>query len=453
MTRVSRGDLSTGIVSLLVLAGLLAATLLIYAKTFTPSVSVTLLASNAGNAMQRGADVKVRGVLVGRVTSVTSVGDGARISLSLDPAQAEQIPADATARLLPKTLFGERFVSVVVPSASDGSPAITSGATIRQDSSFEGVELQRVFDDLLPVLQTLQPEKLASTLSEVSSALRGRGTEIGASLDEFSAYLTKFGPEVPKLADDLQALASVANTYSDSLPDLLGALNDLTTFAQTQVDQQQQLKTLFSTVISSANTTGGWVGSNSSTIIGLSRDSLPALDVSAQYASEFPCTFSALTGMIPKMDKALGVGTSQVGLHGTMTIVPSRGKYVAGKDVVVPTATGNPACPYVPTGTPVTAPDGSTTAYQPAIAPAAPSATVTTAAKTAATTAGTATTTGAALSSLAAAPGLGMANSPAENAWIAELVAPSSGVSPSQFPDFGSLLLGPALRGSVVTVR
>ena len=443
MTRLSRGDVTTGIVSLVVLIGLLVGTLLVYTKAFTPAVSVTLLAGDAGNALQRGADVKVRGVLVGRVTGVTSVGHGARISLSLDPAQAEQIPADATARLLPKTLFGERFVSVVVPSARGAAAAISSGDTIHQDSSFEGVELQRVFDDLLPVLQTLQPEKLASTLSEVASALRGRGTQIGSSLDEFSAYLIKFGPEVPRLADDLQALASVADTYSSSLPDLLGALDDLTTFARTQVDQQQQLKALFSTVISSANTTGGWVGSNSSTIIGLSRDSLPALDVTAQYASEFPCTFSALTGLIPKMDKALGVGTPERGLHGTMSIVPSRGKYVAGKDVVVPTATGDPACPYVPTGTPVTAPDGSTTSYRQTIAPAG------TAAAGTPTAQGTAT----AAASLAAAPGLGMANSPAENAWIAELVAPSFGVSPSQFPDFASLLLGPALRGSVVTVR
>lgn len=456
MTRLNRGDVTTGIVSLVVLVGLLVGTLLVYTKAFTPAVSVTLLAGNAGNAMQRGADVKVHGVLVGRVTGVTSVGDGARISLSLDPEQAAQIPADATARLLPKTLFGERFVSVVLPAAGHGGAAIQSGATLHQDSSFEGVELQRVFDDLLPVLQTLQPEKLASTLSEVSSALRGRGTQIGSSLDEFSAYLTKFGPEVPRLADDLQALASVADSYSGSLPDLLGALDDLTTFARTQVDQQQQLKSLFSSVISSANTTGGWVGSNSSTIIGLSRDSLPALDVTAQYASEFPCTFSALTGLIPKMDKALGVGTAERGVHGTLTIVPSRGKYTAGKDVVVPTATGNPACPYVPTGTAVTAPDGSTTSYRQTITPAAATGGTAASSNNPAAAGGAAAgaaANAAAVVSLDVAPGLGMANSPAENAWIAELVAPSSGVSPSQFPDFASLLLGPALRGSVVTVR
>ncbi|MEO7061747.1 MAG: MCE family protein [Lapillicoccus sp.] len=433
MTPVNRGDLTTGLLYLLLLVALLAGTLLAYTRAFSPSVSVTLLASDAGSSLQRGADVKVRGVLVGRVTGVSTTGDGARIDLSLDPSQARQIPAGATARLLPKTLFGERFVSVVVPS-SGGGAAIESGATIHQDTSHEGVELQRVFDDLLPVLQTLQPEKLSATLSEVSTALRGRGTEIGQSLDEFSAYLDKFGPEVPRLADDLSALASVANTYSDSLPDLLGALDDLTTFAQTQVDQRQQLETLFSTVISSANTTGGWVGQNSSTIIGLSRDSLPALDVTARYASEFPCTFQALTGLIPKMDHALGAGTDQPGVHGTMTIVPSRGKYVLGRDVVVPTASGNPACPYVPTGTQVTAPDGSPTTYRPTPLLGATSA-------------------GGAAAVTRTDAGLGMANSPAENSYIAELMAPSSDLAPSQFPDFGSLLLGPALRGSVVTIR
>ncbi|GAA1887565.1 MCE family protein [Lapillicoccus jejuensis] len=432
MTALRRGDVVAGLVYLLVLALLLAGVAAAYGKTFERTVAVTLTASTAGNAMRAGADVKMRGVLVGRVTGISASATGAVLDLALDPAQTGEVPADVQARLLPKTLLGERYVSLVVPGGGAASgPMIAAGATIHEDRSAEAVELQRVLDDLLPLLQTVQPEKLASTLGEVSGALRGRGRDLGSSLSELGAYVQRLQPRVPRIADDLQALSSVADTYTQAAPDLLAALDDLTTFAQTQVDQQQQLASLYATVVSSANTTGGWVGDNSSTIIALSRDSLPALDTTARYASEFPCTLAALTALVGPMDRALGKGTDQPGVHGTLSIVPSRGRYVSGRDAVVPTAAGGPRCPYVPTGRSVVAPDGTTQAY------AAPAA----------------SGTGAGVALPSAAAGLGLANSPAENAWIAELVAPDAGTSPQAFPGFSSLLLGPALRGSVVTRR
>jgi phospholipid/cholesterol/gamma-HCH transport system substrate-binding protein len=49
--------------------------------------------------------------------------------------------------------------------------------------------------------------------------------------------------------------------------------------------------------------------------------------------------------------------------------------------------------------------------------------------------------------------GIGTDNSPQENQVIAELVAPSVGSSPATFPRWSSLLLGPALRGTSVTLK
>jgi phospholipid/cholesterol/gamma-HCH transport system substrate-binding protein len=56
-------------------------------------------------------------------------------------------------------------------------------------------------------------------------------------------------------------------------------------------------------------------------------------------------------------------------------------------------------------------------------------------------------------STSAASTGIGSVNSPQENQLIAELVGPQAGVAPSQFPRWGSLLLGPALRDAQVVVR
>ena len=77
---------------------------------------MTLETDTAGNQLQEASDVKVRGVIVGEVREVEAERRAAPpSSWRIDPEYLDQIPADVTARLLPKTLFGERFVSLELP--------------------------------------------------------------------------------------------------------------------------------------------------------------------------------------------------------------------------------------------------------------------------------------------------------------------------------------------------
>ena len=97
-----------------------------YQQRFTPVVPVTLLTDRIGNQLQTRSDVKIRGLIVGEVRSISTSGDGARIELALQPGRRAHIPRNVSARLLPKTLFGERYVELVPPAApgpADRAPA------------------------------------------------------------------------------------------------------------------------------------------------------------------------------------------------------------------------------------------------------------------------------------------------------------------------------------------
>ena len=418
-------DAFVGLIYLAVIAGLISLSVMIYNKDFVSTVKVTLTTNDIGSSLQRGSDVKVRGLLVGEVTKIGTNGDGARLQLALSPAKAKQIPTNVTARLLPKTLFGERYVSLVLPSTPSAA-TLQSGDQIAQDRSAPAVELDHLFDDLLPVLTAVQPEKLASMLGEFSKALRNRGTELGQTFTTIEAYLKKFLPKVPELESDLSAFASVLDTYNTAAPDLLNALNDMTVSSKTLVDQQKELRTLFATVTTASNTIGGFVSSNSDTIISLSKDSLPSLQVAAQYSSEFPCISKALANFIPTMDRVLGAGTKEPGMHVILHNVPVVLPYQSGKDNPQPyNDKDGPRCPYVPS------------------------------AGLANTALATSTAKPAAQSTLLGGQSqdLGTANSPGENQIIAELIAPTMKMAPSDFPKWGSLLLGPTLRGTVVSVK
>ncbi|WP_460939077.1 MlaD family protein, partial [Phycicoccus ginsengisoli] len=125
-------DRAYGLAFLVVVGLLMALCVATYAKVFDRTVDVTLLTDRVGSQLQTSSDVKLRGLIVGEVRRVETTGRGARLVLALDPSTVGLIPANVSARLLPKTLFGERYVDLVSPQA--GSPArhLQDGDTIEQ---------------------------------------------------------------------------------------------------------------------------------------------------------------------------------------------------------------------------------------------------------------------------------------------------------------------------------
>ncbi|MGQ4440459.1 MlaD family protein, partial [Streptomyces violaceoruber] len=67
-----------GVVFVLVPALLIWLAVAVYDKKFTDSDPVVVETGSAGNQMHPGAEVKLRGVVVGEVRAIDATGDGAR---------------------------------------------------------------------------------------------------------------------------------------------------------------------------------------------------------------------------------------------------------------------------------------------------------------------------------------------------------------------------------------
>ena len=91
---------------IVIVMAFVAVTVAIYNRAFTSSDSVTMYTDDMAFALPNDADVKARGVLVGRVAGVELEGDRVRVDMEFDPAYMDQLPANISGRLLPKTLFG-----------------------------------------------------------------------------------------------------------------------------------------------------------------------------------------------------------------------------------------------------------------------------------------------------------------------------------------------------------
>ncbi|MEV2243310.1 MCE family protein [Streptomyces sp. NPDC049970] len=418
-----------GVAFVLVPAVLVWVSVSVYEKDFTDDATVTVRTGSVGNEMHDNADVKLRGVVVGEVRHIATDGEGARLTLAIEPGRLGRIPADVTAQMLPTTLFGERFVALV-PPAVPSARALRAGAVIPQDRSSNAIELEEVLDNVLPMLTAVKPEKLAATLNAVSQALEGRGEKLGDTLVTLDAHLKEFNPQLPTLNADIKELVKVSTLYADAAPDVLDALTDFTTTSGTIAEQQAELADLYGSTTASAQDVTSFLRKNKDNLIRLSAAGRPTLELLAEYSDAFPCTLRTMAGFVPAMDKALGKGTDRPGLHVTLRPVESKGKYVAGRDTPVYGATGGPHCYSVPyTGKAVPTADVRTVSVP---------------------------GTGAAGETRepeAADTALGMPNSPEESRLVNELVAPSLKVQPQSLPDWSGVLIGPAFRGAEVKLK
>lgn len=415
------GVRTAGVLFLVVMSALVLLSIKIYEKDFVTSVPVTLRADRVGNQLREGGQVKARGVVVGEIREVRATPAGAEIELAMEPGKVAQLPKDVSALLVPKTLFGERYVQLSIPDSSTAR-ALAAGDVISQDRSANAIELERVFDNLLPLLQAVQPQKLATTLTTVATALEGRGEQIGKTLATAADYLGKFNPNLPTFTANIRDLATVSRLYGDIAPDLLDALTASAVTLNTVQEKRVDLGAVYQQVTGSAQNVTTFLTNNRDNIIALTADSRAPLEVAAKYSPSFKCTLDALAGLKPQMDKVLGAGTKEPGLHSEIIVSEDRGKYEPGKDDPVYNATGEPRCypsnGLVSQGIVVSGEESGAVGLLPG-----------------------------------PEGDLGLANSPQERELISTLVAPSLGVPPGQVPGWSSVLVGPLFRGTEVTLR
>lgn len=435
-----------GLLMIAVLVGGVTLSIAIYNKAFSSFVDVKLEASDIGNQLMEQSDVKVHGLIVGSVKSIAATQDGAELTLALDPESAKMIPSNVSARFLPKTLFGERYVSLEIPQ-TPASATLRSGDVIPEDRTQAAIQLSKALDDLLPVLQAVQPQKLSATLTAISTALQGRGDELGQTLSDLGSYLDGLNPHLPELQHNLQALAKFSNNLSNTAPDLVQTLDNLSTTSKTIVDEQQNLQALYGDVTTASQTLESFVRANSSNLISLAESSRPTAELLAKYAPEYPCLLGEMAGLVPRLDAAYGKGTSQPGLHATVEIVVNRGAYQAGQDEPRFDDTRGPRCYPVPglgEVAPQYPPDGP---IKDGSQPSSGSKTASDGLVPANTAAdaggynGSGTTAGSPV------------NTPAEQDFLDELVGPQIGMSADEMPGWSGLLIGPLYRGAEVTIK
>jgi phospholipid/cholesterol/gamma-HCH transport system substrate-binding protein len=279
---------TAGIAFLTVMAVLVGLSIAIYDKAFSHPTMVTIKAQSAGLQLARFGDVRRHGALVGSVREISNDGKQAVIKIALTPSAAKDIPENISVDILPTTLFGQKYISIIDPS-DPSSKSLSNGDVIPASRVRTNVELQKILADLFPLLRSIRPADLSSTLYALATALRGRGDELGQTFVKLDSYLTTMNVHLPTLQQDLVLLARVSKTYAIAAPDLVRLLRNATTTAHTVTDKQADLKTFFTDVTGLGKTSTRVLSVNEANIVRAPAVSRPLLGLLDTYSPELPC--------------------------------------------------------------------------------------------------------------------------------------------------------------------
>ncbi|MEU5840915.1 MCE family protein [Rhodococcus sp. NPDC047139] len=351
------------------LAVIVTVALTMFAGGFTSTVPLTVTSPRSGLVMESDAKVKMRGVEVGRVASIEHTPAGAVLHLDMQPGQMQLIPSNARVAIESTTVFGAKFVDIVVPD--DPSPVpMQEGAVIAADNVT--VEFNTVFEHLSDVLAQIRPEKLNATLGALSEALNGRGDELGATLVEADAYLAEMNPSLPQLRADLVSAAQVTDVYADTAPDLMTTIGNATDVGNTVVDEQQQLDLLLMNLTGLANTGRDVLGENE-TQLTTALDSLShTTGLLGEYSPELTCFIIGLNDARVAFEPMAGTG-QYAALTLSTSFMGGATPYNTAQDLPVVGASGGPNCWGMPNfdprregSTPFVVTNTGTTPYKPA---------------------------------------------------------------------------------------
>jgi phospholipid/cholesterol/gamma-HCH transport system substrate-binding protein len=285
---------------LLLLIGSIWLTYVLFTGTLKSAVPVTLTSDRSGLVMDTNAKVKLRGVQVGRVASISGGRDGpAAVSLKLeiDEDQIKHIPANVEAQIRATTVFGAKYVDLVYPS--DPSPKrLQSGQVLH--SRNVSVEVNTVFENVVGVLDQIDTAKLNSVLSALSDGVRGQGERIGQATTDANQVLLALNPRSETVRADWQALKGFSDTYSVAAQDILTTLNAASTTSVTVTSHAKALDALLLATIGLSNSGIELLAPSQANLIKAINVLEPTTNLLYKYNPEYTCL---LVGAKTLLDK------------------------------------------------------------------------------------------------------------------------------------------------------
>jgi len=322
------------------LSAVAALSIIAFRGDFQDSVPVTVVSPRAGLVMNPDAKVQFHGVQVGTVASIEDRADGqAILHLAMNPVRLSAIPANVIADIAATTVFGAKSVQLQLPPdpSSDGMYA---GQVLEARQVM--IEINTVFEQLVSVLSTIQPDKLNQTLGAIAAATGGNGGQVGQMLVDLNSFLRQMNPRIDTINHHLDALPEMLSSYADAAPDLLAAADDATVIGATLVDEEQDLDAMLLGAIGLADVGDQVLRDTRRPLTDTLTFLVPTTDLTNRYNEALRCALKGITLM------STNPPLNEPGVEVLAGFMWSQERYRYPENIPKVAATGGPQCTDLP---------------------------------------------------------------------------------------------------------
>jgi virulence factor Mce-like protein len=218
--------------AVVLVGSLLGASGLLVGETFFGPRTISAYFTKA-SAIYPGDGVRVSGVEVGRVQSISPEGTDVKLTMTVD--RTVPIPADAKAVIVAQNLISARYVQLA-PAYRISGPVLADGAVIPIERTAVPVEWDEVKEQLNRLATDLGPSGDMSTSSmgrfidSAAGALEGNGDKLRQTLAELSGVariLADGGGNVVETIKNLQTFVTALRDSNEQIVQFEGRLATL----------------------------------------------------------------------------------------------------------------------------------------------------------------------------------------------------------------------------------
>jgi phospholipid/cholesterol/gamma-HCH transport system substrate-binding protein len=269
-----------------VIVGVFVLSAALFNRSFNSRVAVSLTSDRAGVMLEPGSKVKLRGVDVGQVASLKGNKNNVGVELELDPAQLKYIPANVEAEIKATTAFGNKFVDLIYPT-DPSAKRLSAGGQLRVRNV--STEVNTVFENLVHLLNQIDPAKINAVLTTLAEGLGGQGERIGEAISAADRVLKEINPRSETIRQDFQALGAFSDTYGGAAQDLIKTLDAVSTTGVTIKNHEKDLDSLLLSAIGLSNSGIDLLGPNKDNLKDTINTLEPTTALLMKYNPEYTC--------------------------------------------------------------------------------------------------------------------------------------------------------------------
>ncbi|GAB35465.1 MCE family protein [Gordonia otitidis] len=191
----------------------------------------------------KGSDVRVLGVPVGKVDSVTPDGQTVKVTMTVD--RGVDLPADVRAVQVIPSVVADRYVQLT--PAFSGGPKASRNITLTEKQTMVPVEVDQIYASLEKLSNALGPngankDGAVSDLVAVGAQnLDGNGEKLGSAIENLSKATTTLSDSRGNIVDTIKNLDVFVGALKENDSQVRQFNNQMASFTTFLAGERQQL--------------------------------------------------------------------------------------------------------------------------------------------------------------------------------------------------------------------